>query len=214
MARHSLEFLKYLVGLRGPRTALTAAETAQLRNLAAGAKIAVEVGVYEGATSAVLAASLSADGTLYLIDPFFHDVRLERWLRFSFTGFIASRTVRHCRERVRFVRATSLAAAQTLTLPAPADLIFVDAVHSYEAVRDDLHVWAPKLGPSGILVFHDSRCCPARPDLSAATGPVRLMDEVRRGLHGAWRVAAEADSLTALTPAAPGGSPAPAAPPR
>jgi predicted O-methyltransferase YrrM len=199
MARHSIEFLRYLMGLRGPRTALTAAETEQLRALGAGATIAIEVGVYEGATSAVLAAALAPTGTLYLVDPFFLDVRLERWLGFSFTGYVARRSVRRWPERTRFERATSLQAARSLALPGPADLIFIDAVHSYEAVRDDLHAWAPKLKPEGVLAFHDSRCCSARPDLTPETGPVRLLDEVRRGLHGAWRVVAEADSLTAIT---------------
>lgn len=198
MARHSIEFLKYLMGLRGPRTTLTAAETGLLRSLAAGAGCAVEVGVYEGATSAVLAAAIAPEGELYLVDPYFLDVRLEKWLGFSFTGFVARRSVRPWSRRARFVRATSLDAARSLPLHQPADLIFIDAVHSYEAVRDDMLAWAPKLAPNGVLAFHDSRCCAARPDLTPDTGPVRLMDEVRRGLHGPWRLAGEADSLTAL----------------
>jgi predicted O-methyltransferase YrrM len=203
MARHSVEFLKYLLGLRGPRTTLTAAETGLLRALAAGAGCAVEVGVYEGATSAVLAAAIAPAGVLYLVDPYFLDVRLEKWLGFAFTGYVARRSVRPWSRpdsrRARFVRATSLDAARSLALHQPAGLIFIDAVHSYEAVRDDLHAWAPKLAPGGVLAFHDSRCCAARPDLTPETGPVRLMDEVRRGLHGPWRLAAEADSVTALT---------------
>lgn len=198
MARHSVEFLKYLLRLRGARTTLTAAETGLIRSLATGAACAVEVGVYEGATSAVLAAALAPAGVLYLVDPYFLDVRLEKWLGFAFTGYVARRSVRPWRRQARFVRATSLDAARSLTLHQPADLIFIDAVHSYEAVRDDLHAWVPKLAPKGILAFHDSRCCAARPDLTAETGPVRLMDEVRRGLHGPWRLAGEADSLTAL----------------
>jgi predicted O-methyltransferase YrrM len=210
VARYSIEFLKYLMGLRRPRTALTAPETELLRSLAAGAALAVEVGVYEGATSAALAAALAPTATLYLVDPFFLNVRLERWLGFSFLSYVAHRSVRPWPERVRFVRATSLDAAASLDLPTPADLIFIDAVHSYEAVRNDLHAWAPRLNSKGVLAFHDSRCCAARPDLTCETGPVRLMDEVRRGLHGAWRIAAEADSLTAITPTG-GGAPAAAA---
>jgi predicted O-methyltransferase YrrM len=198
MARYSVEFLKYLVGLRGPRTTLTAAETGLLRSLAANAGCAVEVGVYEGATSAVLAAAMAPEGMLYLVDPYFLDVRLEKWLGFSFTGFVARRSVRPWSRKVRFVRATSLEASSSLSLPQKADLVFIDAVHSYEAVRDDMLAWAPRLRPGGILAFHDSRCCAARPDLTPDTGPVRLMDEVRRGLHGTWQLADTADSLTAV----------------
>jgi predicted O-methyltransferase YrrM len=204
MARYSIEFLQYLAGLRRARSTLTAAESAWLRAASAGRSCLVEVGVFEGVTSAVLAAAMSPEGVLYLVDPYFLGVRLEKWLGFSFTGFVARRSVRPWSRRVRFVRATSLEAACSLSLHQPADLVFIDAVHSYEAVRDDMLAWAPKLAPGGILAFHDSRCCAARPDLTPDTGPVQLMDEVRRGLHGPWRLAGEADSLTALAHAKEG----------
>jgi Methyltransferase domain len=198
MARTSIEFLKYLAGLRGPRSSLTAAETALLRSLAAGRECAVEVGAFEGVTSAALAESMAPEGILYLVDPYFLGVRLERWLGFSFTAFVARRSVRRWRRKVRFVRATSLAAARSLALHRGADLVFIDADHSDEAVRQDLAAWAPKLAPGGVLAFHDSRCCAARPDLTPGAGPVRLAEEIRRGEHGAWRVAGAADSLTAF----------------
>lgn len=200
MARYSIEFLKYLAGLRGPHSTLTPVESALLRSLAAGRECAVEVGVYEGVTSAAMAGALSPTGTLYLVDPYTLGARLERWLGLSFTSHVARRSVRPWRQRVRFVRATSLEASRFLDLHRPADLVFVDADHSYEAVRDDLRAWAPKLAPGGVLAFHDSRRCAARPDLTPETaGPVRLMDEVRGGLFGAWRIVAEADSVTAIS---------------
>jgi predicted O-methyltransferase YrrM len=199
VARYSIEFLKYLAGLRGPHSTLTSVESALLRSLAAGRECAVEVGVYEGVTSAAMAGTLSPTGTLYLVDPYTLGARLERWLGLSFTSHVARRSVRPWRQRVRFVRATSLEAARSLDLHRPADLVFVDADHGYEAVRDDLRAWSPKLAPGGVLAFHDSRRCPARLDLTPATGPVRLMDEVRGGLFGTWRIVAEADSVTAIS---------------
>jgi predicted O-methyltransferase YrrM len=198
MARYSIEFLKYLVGLRGPRTALTTAEQELLRTLASDKSCIVEVGVFEGATSATLAAAMSPRGILYLVDPYFLGVRLERWLGFSFAALVARRSVRPWRRLVRFVRATSAEASRTTALHQAADLVFIDADHSYEAVRQDLLTWAQKLAPGGVLAFHDSRCCAARPDLTAATGPVRLMEEIGQGIHGDWQVVGEADSLTAV----------------
>ncbi len=198
MARYTIEFLKYASGLRRGHTTLTAAESGLLRSLAAGKRSIVEVGVFEGVTSALLAAAMAPGGNLYLVDPYPLGVRAERWLGFSFTAFIARRSVRRFRDRARFVRATSLEAASSLALAAPADLVFLDADHSFEAVRNDFAAWAPKLAPDGILAFHDSRRCAARPDLTPTTGPVRLLEEIRRGEHGAWRIAGEADSLVAI----------------
>jgi len=38
---------------------------------------------------------------------------------------------------------------------APAALLFVDADHAYEAVKDDLTRWCPFLLPGGLLIMHD-----------------------------------------------------------
>lgn len=35
------------------------------------------------------------------------------------------------------------------------DWIFIDGNHTYEAVRDDLRAWAPKIKPDGIILGHD-----------------------------------------------------------
>ncbi len=35
------------------------------------------------------------------------------------------------------------------------DLIFVDAQHTYEGVKEDIELWTPKLRPGGIWAFHD-----------------------------------------------------------
>lgn len=39
--------------------------------------------------------------------------------------------------------------------PLQADLIFLDAEHSYEAVKNDMHAWWPHLRKGGILCGHD-----------------------------------------------------------
>lgn len=36
-----------------------------------------------------------------------------------------------------------------------ADFVFIDAAHGYEAVRDDIRLWAPKVKPGGWLGGHD-----------------------------------------------------------
>lgn len=40
-------------------------------------------------------------------------------------------------------------------IPGPVDLLFVDADHSYAAVRADYHRWLPYMAPGGVVLFDD-----------------------------------------------------------
>jgi predicted O-methyltransferase YrrM len=196
--RYTFELLRYALGLRGPLTAVTAAEAALLAEIAAAAVCAVEVGVYEGASSRIILDAMPADGQLFLVDPYFEPVRIERWLGFSGPYWVARRTVAAYSERARFVRMTSAEAAAELVLPRLADLIFIDARHDYESVAEDVRLWSPHLAAGGTLAFHDSRVCAARPELSAQSGPVALVEELVDGAKGDWQLVAAADSLSVL----------------
>jgi len=39
----------------------------------------------------------------------------------------------------------------------PRDLIFIDAEHTYEALKADIEAWWPHLKDGGIMAFHDYR---------------------------------------------------------
>jgi hypothetical protein len=195
---HTVKFLKYVVGLRGPETSVSKAEWSLLGELARGKSCIVEVGVFQGATSQVFCREMNPGGILYLVDPFFPEVRAERLLNVSFNRWVATKSVAPWKSRIQFVRQTSEDAARSLSLQGKADLIFIDARHDYASVLEDFGCWAPMLAPDGRMAFHDSNPCPARPELGEDEGPVRLMREIGRGDHGEWDVIAHADSVTVI----------------
>ena len=39
--------------------------------------------------------------------------------------------------------------------PEPIRLLFIDGLHTYEAVAADIRDWAPRVVPGGIIVFDD-----------------------------------------------------------
>lgn len=67
---------------------------------------------------------------------------------------------RACAELARFgdrsviVRATSAEAAPGFD-DAQLDFVYLDAQHHYEAIREDLELWLPKVRPGGVLAGHD-----------------------------------------------------------
>ncbi len=64
--------------------------------------------------------------------------------------------------KVQMLVAPSIEAAALLR-DGGFDLVFIDADHSYEAVRDDIAAWKAKVATAGILCGHDceSRATPA-----------------------------------------------------
>ncbi|MDX2098581.1 MAG: class I SAM-dependent methyltransferase, partial [Leptolyngbyaceae cyanobacterium bins.59] len=156
MARYTIEFLKYLVGLRDATTHDTPAELNLLATLAKGRTCIVEVGVYEGAASRVLSANMDPQGKLYLVDPYFQELTIEKLFKFSIPEYIAKRAVKPWEAQVEFIRTTSVEAAQKLAVKKQIDLVFIDAAHHYEAVLEDFKIWSEMLSPTGVIAFHDS----------------------------------------------------------
>lgn len=56
--------------------------------------------------------------------------------------------------RYQIHRKASLEAAQDFP-DASLDFVYLDANHAYEAVRDDIHAWWPKVKPGGMLAGDD-----------------------------------------------------------
>jgi hypothetical protein len=45
-------------------------------------------------------------------------------------------------------------------LPDELDVLFIDTLHTYEQVRDELAVWGDRVGEGGVILFHDTDSYP------------------------------------------------------
>lgn len=159
-------------------------------------RFGVEVGVYEGATSAALLHAFP-ELVLWMVDRWLPVTGPDILSQVSADGF--ERALRqawfwtsHAAERRHVLRMPSVEAAGQF--PAGSvDFVFVDADHSYECVKADLAAWWPKVRPGGFFCGHDygvygdatgdwgvSR---AVNELAAAEGR-----EIQLGLDGTWKI--------------------------
>lgn len=153
--RSFFRLVKVTLGLQEPDTQVTAAELELLTKHAKGAGLVVELGCYEGKTTAELARVAKR---VISIDPFFSGR-----LGFSWGEMIARQ---HARRRgaanVTFIKKFSQDA--TGDVSEPIDFMFIDADHSYEGVKRDWEMWSRKMRPGGLIALHDSRVAPNSPD--------------------------------------------------
>jgi len=121
------------------------AELSYLAALAGRRRRIVEVGSYKGRSLRAMADGSSA--VLYAVDT---------WEQLGGRDDFNVNLASYLGERVFPVTMSSLCAAKMFhTLGAKFDMIFIDADHSYEAVRDDILHWSPLLAEGGILCGHD-----------------------------------------------------------
>lgn len=86
---------------------------------------------------------------------------------------------------------TALAAQTVRRLDLPVGLLFVDAEHTYEAVKADFEAWEPLLDVNAVVAFHDYAMKP--PD---SRDVARFVDELCD--TGNWRVMRVIKSLAVV----------------
>lgn len=137
MLDHSSRLLKILDSLPGPI-------------------YGAEVGVYRGENAEYL-LSQRKNLSLYLVDPLKRNpAEPTDWGRNNWR-MIARRVreiVRKKRPRAKILQGFSVPMSQ-LIHDGTLDFVFIDAEHSYPAVKADIAAWGPKVRPGGIIAGHD-----------------------------------------------------------
>lgn len=64
------------------------------------------------------------------------------------------------------------------------DIVFIDACHNYECVKDDIHLWLPKVKKGGILSGHDYNS--GWPGVVRAVNESLGKDNIQTALFSCW----------------------------
>jgi predicted O-methyltransferase YrrM len=166
----------------------SSAEAELLRRHASGARLAVEIGVWEGGSAAELRSVIRPDGNLVLIDPYPSGV-----LGVNVASLVARRVVGKVdRGSVRWLRLGSHEAARGWS--EAIDFIFLDGEHTLEAVQRDWVEWSRHVQTGGSFVL--------RRDVAPGGGrtdatPAGILEWIQETSTG-WQVVDRADSLAAL----------------
>ena len=196
-------------GVIPPRTMHSEAEAALLRELAAGRRRVVEIGVYEGSSAVVLCEVLGPDAELHLVDPFGHHAAAlpAGWGATERAGrrVVARAVRRHDGPRVHWHVDFSAPVARGWD-GGEVDLLFIDGDHSEAGVAEDWELWSPLVAPGGTVVFHDARA--SRPGGRGLPGPSAVVDRLFRGARPCegWAVTREVDRSVAVTRAEASGA--------
>jgi hypothetical protein len=148
-------------------------------------RLVVELGVHVGVSYCTFAEEMrrqGIEGACLGVDTFAGDAHAG-----SYDGSVLARLRAHHDPRFggfsRLMQATFDEAAETVA-DGSVDLLHIDGLHTYEAVRHDYERWAPKLGEQAVVLFHDTE------ERGGDFGVWRFWEEVRQGhphfafLHG------------------------------
>jgi predicted O-methyltransferase YrrM len=146
----AMHALRVLLGRDTPATQTSRAERDLLAKCLPGRRRIVEIGVFEGFTTRVLAEASDAEAKVYGVDPF-----LCGRAGISWSLFIA----RHHNKRslatgkLELVRNFSTEVGDRI--PCPVDFVFIDGDHSLEGITADWDFWSRRVDPGGIIALHD-----------------------------------------------------------
>ncbi len=126
-------------------------ELALLSAYAAGASVAVEIGSFQGVSSAFIAASLGDNGLLYCVDPW---PALNGKSDPCFAIFKRHLRRRNVKNKIRILRGRTHEVAERV--PREVDFMYIDGDHSRDAIAFDWSLARQIVRAEGIVCLHDA----------------------------------------------------------
>lgn len=118
--------------------------------------VTVELGVHNGASFCAMAQAagrIGDPGHVYGVDHWLGDIHAGTHAPDVYWDLIAYHAAQ-LRAGSTLMRMTFDEAAVHFT-DGSLDLLHIDGLHTYEAVQHDFITWLPKMGPRGVVLFHD-----------------------------------------------------------
>lgn len=118
-----------------------------------------EVGVCRGEFSAVLLEQwmgqlFMVDAWAHYDDPTYRDIANADQDEHDRNYAMARAVAERFRSRAQILRGDSFAVVGQFA-DQSLDVVYLDSNHTYDHVRRELHVWAPKIRPGGAIAGHD-----------------------------------------------------------
>jgi predicted O-methyltransferase YrrM len=189
------------LGAIPPRTMHSREDVRVLLDAARGARRAVEIGVYEGASALALLEALGPSSELHLIDPFgsHPDALPGGWGASEWaTRRAVARAARRRGAQAPQVRwHVALSHEVAARWQGSVDLVFIDGDHSERGCELDWSGWHAFVTVGGHVVFHDARA--GEQNGRGLPGPTAVVRRLFRekGAPG-WEIVAEADRTVAV----------------
>jgi len=154
-----LHTARYFLGIDPAATQTSQAERETISRFARDRRTALEIGMFEGASTAIIAKSMAPGGKLYAVDPFFPGR-----LGICWSKLIAQREIGRAgvAGKVTFVRLLSHDAVERIPEKC-FDFIFIDGDHSLEAIAQDWKDWSGRVAREGVILLHDTQIPPHNP---------------------------------------------------
>ncbi len=187
-----MHYIAVALGSELPQTQTTAAERDLLIQYLPGRKTIVEIGVYEGFTTRLLADAADPNATIYGVDPFFKGRAGISW------GLCIAETYnRKQREagKVKLVRKLSNEVGNSV--PQKVDFVFIDADHSLEGIKSDWAFWSERVDQDGIIALHDTLLTPERPQSAEFGSHQYFRSHIQHDPR--FKIVGQRDSLAVLS---------------
>jgi predicted O-methyltransferase YrrM len=161
IGRSVTHVIRYFVGIDAADTQTTQAERLLLEKYAAGKNRVVEIGVFEGVGTRLLANCIAAGGHVYGVDPF-----SPGRLGICWGKLIARAEVRKSKTCGMVTLIEEFSFNASATLDGEFDMVFIDGDHSLDGIKRDWEDWSPRIVNNGIVALHDTRVPPQNPDVA------------------------------------------------